>query len=475
MADHAVIIGATDANYNIGRSRLLNPHEGCVLEKVSVSGGKVITAGFTFGIGCKDRPVHVSRNGYVPKLQWKSKKYVVLWDEEDKRGWLVNGTSALLHLLRTSLEVNSSDKFKSAFLFKREEMRETPEPYTANSAIEILLNPLNKGLKLYPDKEGYLRLEDRVENLYNILEKIIEHHNDAAAQGGVNVNLRARKHLEGWDFMDLATDQDPLYPRVATIQAIGNGWVDLTRDIHAITLSGRGFGEITQPTVTSNLCPHWDKLPHWKYYLAACVSDLNGIMDIYGDQRGNPMRLSNNIFLHDPDKIFESCQCKGNIHKKHSDYVQVPRTSKSRKMLSKECLIRWEDCGAVVLDHSLKLTWLLPDIADPKKQVSLSSSHSSGTQFHDSGIESSQTSSVVENGGDLACPSSQQRSSENSFGEPLPVPIVSEDTRPDKGELQNASIQGQENYGSADTQQGRRRKHPEMRLRKLCRKLTRHG
>jgi hypothetical protein len=134
-------------------------------------------------MGHREKPVHVSRDGYVPKLKWISKKFVVLWDEEDKRGWLVNGTSALLHLLRASLEHNRTDKFKSAFLFKSEEMKEASIPYTADSAIDVLLNPKNMKLEIYPEKgEMYLRLEDRVEHFYNILEKIIDHQADIAGQ-----------------------------------------------------------------------------------------------------------------------------------------------------------------------------------------------------------------------------------------------------------------------------------------------------
>lgn len=104
----------------------------------------------------------------MPKLKWISKKFVVLWDEEDKRGWLINGTSALLHLLRASLEHDSIDKFNSEFLFKPEQMQEPSEPHEPDSAIEVLLNPINKKLKIYPEREDFLRLEDRVGHFYNI-------------------------------------------------------------------------------------------------------------------------------------------------------------------------------------------------------------------------------------------------------------------------------------------------------------------
>lgn len=344
-------------------------------------------------------------------LQWISKKFVVLWDEEDKRGWLVNGASALLHLLRASLEHNSTDKFKSVFLFKREEMQEASKPHKADSAIDVLLNPTNKGLKIYPEKKDYLRLEDRIEHFYDILEKIIDHQVGVAGQSGMNLRLRARKHLEGWDFKDLATDRDPFYPRVATLQAIGNGWVDFTRAIHAITLFGRGFGEIIQPADTSNSCAHWANLPKGRYYLAACIFDLKEIMDMDGDQKANPMKLNDNIIWHIPDKIFEPCQCSGNIWRKHSDLVQVLLPSTFRNTLAKKNPIQLEDRGAVVFGHNVNFKWFWKDTGDPEEGEPPSPSEESETQFHDSGIGPSLGSSATEGGGDLLGSSSRQSAS----------------------------------------------------------------
>ena len=106
---------------------------GCVLEKVFISVGKFVTGGSTFGIGIKDTPVYVSRNDYMSKLQWISKKFVVLWDEEEKRGWLVNGTSALASPPTRVSGVQQTDKFNSAFLFKSEEMED--------ASIHTLLTP----------------------------------------------------------------------------------------------------------------------------------------------------------------------------------------------------------------------------------------------------------------------------------------------------------------------------------------------
>ncbi|KAJ5272482.1 hypothetical protein N7478_007607 [Penicillium angulare] len=297
--------GAENAQYDIGGTGLPQPHAGCMLDKVSLSGGKIITGGLSFSIFLRDNPPHLARNGYVLKLKWIYTKYVMLWDEKDKRGWLVNGISALLHLVRASLRHYSKDDFSSAFLFDFEKMMNSNE-LKPNSAIKVLLHEGNKELEIYPGKSerseeeeisspknntgysktqkkkrGYYLFEDLVEQHFTILEQIIEYHAHKAGENGVNLKLRVRKHLEGWDFVELATDHDPR-PRVATLEAMGWGWVDFIRSIGAVTLFGRDFGEIIQPVDFDGMCPSWKKLPTQKYYLAASVREMKDIMEKHG-------------------------------------------------------------------------------------------------------------------------------------------------------------------------------------------------
>ncbi|KAG5816060.1 hypothetical protein H9Q74_004893 [Fusarium xylarioides] len=125
--------------------------------------GRMITGGHSFELGIKDTPVHVARNGYVPPLKWIPSKFFLLWDEVDKRGWLTNGTSALLHVVRASLAYDSTDKFQLASILKAEELHESIKPFTAESAIDVLINPKNLALKLYPEKDGFIVLRDRID------------------------------------------------------------------------------------------------------------------------------------------------------------------------------------------------------------------------------------------------------------------------------------------------------------------------
>ena len=476
-------IGATDANYDVDRSRLPEPHAGCVLEKVSVSAGKFITGGVTFGIGNRDMPTHVTRAGYIPKLKWLSQKFFVLWDEEEKRGWLVNGASALLHLVHASLEYNRTDKFQSAFLFRTDEMMEASQTHTANSAIKVLLNEKNRKLKIYPgnsemyDEEmthknsrleevsrkkiNYFRLEDRVEHYYDVLEKIVDHQMSTAGQSGIKLSPRLRKCLEGWDFKDLATEQDPLYPHVATLDTISKDWVDWARDIHAVTLLGRGFGDIIKPADTDTLCPEWTSLPKGKYYLAVCISDLKELVEIHGNPKVNPMKLSKSLVLYNSDSIFAPCQCMKGVQREHSDLVQVLRPSAVlHSTLPKADPISLEGDGALVFGQR--------DISDTVKRKLLKLPSKSRTRSHEGRVESSLHSSPAEGSEHPSDSTSQPLSSGAPSGAPLSTPPTSEAATSDGIELQVASMQAQEGRVSATIQgerQAERSKWRKLRFR----------
>jgi serine/threonine protein kinase len=425
-SDSTYYAGATDARYDVDGTGLPPPHAGCVLEKVTISAGKFITGGMMFAVGVKDVPPHISSNSYIGRLRSISKKYVVLWDEADKRGWLVNGTSALLHLVRASLEHYSKDEFSSSFLFDPGALLALAE-HKPNSAAKVLSNDDNKELKLYRDKNkkfeeeeeeakqtgsdtgdsntrskkkkkkrSFYLFENLVEQHYNVLEQIIDHQKRAAGHNGVNIKLRARKNLEGWDFHELATDQDPS-PRVATLQALGYGWVDFIRSIGAVTLFGRGFGEIIRPVEFDGMCPLWRSLPTQKYYLAASVFDLKNIMTKFGNKHSDPPKLVQDLLWHCPGEIIAKCRCQGRgarqvvsrAFNRHHDPVQVFYPKRSRLLLP--MLIQGpavlEDKGAVVFGHSV--TWGYRWRESPKEEDDLeegdaypplqSPQHSSGT------------------------------------------------------------------------------------------------
>lgn len=370
------LIGSPDASYAVRGTQLPRPSAGLFLDKVSITAGSIITGGASLTPGVKELPPHLERQGMIPKLRWLSRKYVVFWDEEAKRGWLINGTSALLHIVRASLAHYEHDDFSSCFLFDKHKMNNLPQhQYKPNTAIGVLIDQGNQSLAIYPDvvaqkqdtsidggsstrtqTSTFFLLGDLIKQHLSALEQMVDMHSHLAGRDGINLRARVRKHLEGWDFADLAKDYDPT-PRVATIPMLSYGWVDFVRSIGAITLFGRGFGELIRPVATPGLCERWAALPQQDYLLAASFADLRNIMERHGDAFAAPPELAPGILWHSPEDTCAACPCKlpEAKHRRtgyHVDPVQVLVPSCLRGRATSGQLGELEQDAAVVFGHS---------------------------------------------------------------------------------------------------------------------------
>jgi hypothetical protein len=112
--------------------------------------------------------------------------------------------------------------------------------------------------------------------------------------------------------MDVATKSDTIWPRAATLNSDGEGWFELTRAIHAITLFGKGFGELLEPVRSGapNHCPKcfWNsKVPAQRDVLAVSNSDLELIVERRGSKSSTPWRLVDDIHLDFTPGLFSDC------------------------------------------------------------------------------------------------------------------------------------------------------------------------
>lgn len=215
------------------------------------------------------------------------------------------------------------------------------------------------------------------------------------SEDGVKVRLSytPRRQLEGFNFMDLASDETPFWPRVTTLRATGAGWVDFTRQLEAITLFGDGFGELIKPQEGTRLCKSWQEVPKDLDYLAVSNSDLCDILKKKGSRRHSPWRLVGDIYWHQPDKAFESCQCAPNSSstKNSCDRIQVLLPARfpglwSRSLQSPSNL---PDSGAVIFGHSWKFPLRWGERGDPEEGQSTDDDIELMRSFQDSGLGSS--------------------------------------------------------------------------------------
>jgi hypothetical protein len=303
-----------------------------------------------------------------------------MWDEGEKRGWLVNGTSALLHLVRARFENIRSGNFGSLFDFNLCDITEAANQYhPRKSAAEVLKHPANLELVVgqgrterYTEqkttgerqestetlKKSGMTFEAFVEHFMSYLEQIMDHQIRLAGQGGVKLKAHVRKQLEGWDFRNVLTSSHPT-PSVTKLDSLGWGWVDFVRSINAVTLFGRGFGDLITAAEPKLLCPDWQILPKGKYYLAASAVDLKAAMKIHGNRYSSPPQLVHGLAWHSPI----SCSCAGakGFGKKHCDPVQVLLPTASKHILTMEGPLTLDQPGtaAFVLGHNFSrpLRW----------------------------------------------------------------------------------------------------------------------
>ncbi|RGP71793.1 pfs domain [Fusarium sporotrichioides] len=251
---------AAEMDYDIKASKLERPGKEFALEKITFSVGQFVTGGCQFAIGRKDCHIQITQGSFINKLKWLDKKFVTLWDVEDERGWLINGNAALLHLLRSYLQDSLTDKFKSEFHFQPTSFQESRNPHSADSVLEVLLNEANQKLELYDNDisihngqpiASRTTIKDRIDELYETLEKLIDFQaTSESSSKGLNAKPYFQDYLHGWDFMDIATNRSPFFLRKATFGLSMLGWPDMTRSISAITLFGKGFGDLIQATDT---------------------------------------------------------------------------------------------------------------------------------------------------------------------------------------------------------------------------------
>lgn len=406
--------GTKDVKYEeIGwaGSRLAPP--GIGLEKFSIVAGQFVTGGASFVRGTQDTSIYISRTigPYQQTLHFAGNMHVVLYDVGDRRGWLVDGATALLHITRTQL---SSSPYSESDIFNIEDFHYADPVAGLHAARRALLDPRNRKMKIFDD----WTYQELVEQNYHILERIHDTQTKILSSPVFGLRFTDREKLVGYGFMDIVTGQNDLRPRVATLKASGRGWVDFTRKITAITLLAKGLGDLIRPSRTSNrLCKQWSQVPKGKDYLVAGTAMLKKVALKHGDCDSDPLDLADGIYWHKPDKLYEPCHCKHNGGRQTCDRIQVlfpPSLGRKTHPDPFNCID-----GAVIFGRSKKFSLRWPSRGSPDEVEPSESDSDSDSHFQDSGIgESHPSTSDLESSGNMeSSPSNGSQSNSVSHEE----------------------------------------------------------
>ena len=306
--------------YSVKPSKLPVPSSTVSIKGFSLT-GNYMGVGFALPIllGLRDPPTWIEPNLKSPerKIGFLARVYMILWDTEFLRGWLVDGPSVLLHLVRASLKL-ARDENESTFhldmkkllephkqepvvaypeaakeFFKRDKYHNLNmtifEGFSAGST-EIVtkqqLGSTSKGAITaevnYKQSSDDETVNDEFLRLWSVLAHTayLTKLDQTRYKEGINIRLQdvqGRPYLIGWDFDDVLVPAGALERKMTILSSDAEPWVELIRSTNAITLFGKGFGQLIEPGPTS--CANWKSVPRDMHYLAAGRYIIQDIID----------------------------------------------------------------------------------------------------------------------------------------------------------------------------------------------------
>ena len=427
-----------------------------VEQKLTISVSKIIGGSGSVVRGNRDKPEYVKQCAYSMQIENARNIYVVLYDVAAQRGWLVDGASALLHLVRTQVvrePYGGAGSLFNNFSFNRSTFNHPKIDGGPNTAVDILKDDRNmkhvifREFDSYADetlavprlkavsivgkdssneannlsrnetpnssegrKEIYITtcLRELVSQTWSTLEQIYDRQIEFATTHTIKqLQNPFGTTLEGYEFMGIVSARHILTRRAVNLQSNGVAWIGLTRRIHAITLFGQYFGEIYKPAENTGrqICKNWKTVPRGHEYLAAPISLLKGIKQHSREEGevdvGSP-EIAEGLLWSLSKDAFNTCgpSCKHNFLNR----VQQLRSSIPGEILGK---MGWgengprkadafaEINGAVLFGESSVLSVEKLELSSPLAV------HMEGS-FYDSGVGSSLQASSRANSGNAS-------------------------------------------------------------------------
>ena len=277
-------------------------------------------------------PPKLNDKDYIDSVWHARRMFVNMYDVREKRGWILDGATVVLHLSLAQISRRSRPIDDRSLISRLFGFRIGGSP--SQVAVTVLTHEDNMGLHVArraprtsvteshdegqssPRTAGRARRTTTYEmtlfhqfvrpNLENLFKMYADRKRIA---GGINANLSTQK-IYGWDFLDLINMEMDLEPKVHSLSK-DCSWVRLTKEIDAINIFGRNLGQLLLPSENHILCSQWSDLPPRKEYLAACVSTIQEIHEKYGgDEEDKDFRLAKGVYWYQKDLLFEPCRCE---------------------------------------------------------------------------------------------------------------------------------------------------------------------
>ncbi|KAF9786522.1 hypothetical protein IL306_002720 [Fusarium sp. DS 682] len=229
------LCGDATANHNVKTSGLKKPPASIVIDRLYLEAGKDLVGGLNMSINKKEQPFWLEReNDYPSLLKWIAVQPIVFYDVVDCRAWLVDGASALLHLVRISLYLDENDPESTyEWVFDATKLKDKWDGLAGRlAALKTLKTWDNLGLNVYvlgKQRRGddvsetrYSTLETRVKKILHSIEILIDRQAKVVSQDGIRISqtLDLRRNIIGFDILDVLTPLGPIHPRIKHLDRV---------------------------------------------------------------------------------------------------------------------------------------------------------------------------------------------------------------------------------------------------------------
>ncbi|KAI0506315.1 hypothetical protein F5B22DRAFT_455723 [Xylaria bambusicola] len=335
------IAGTIDANLDIRRTNLKQPPNEWALKEIQVGGGQYINVLATFAVRKEQKSLHIERDrsDYSGNMEWIAKRHIILHDTEasERRAWLIDGASALLYLVFTSLWKNQHGVMRDSYTFDFQQLKGFfgSRPSGMVTSLSVLMNPKFLGTRLRArdpmNPSDWYLLRNRVDEIFDLLAQMIDHQEDVNPDSGLGhfVSFSPWKHHVGWAFSDIASPGEPCNLKTTYLKQHGEGWAYFARELHAVTLFGHGFGDLLRPAIVTpdpcNRCLWGSLAPKGGDILAVSLEDLK-LHSESSDQRRLETRyiLGQRLSEASRDSCFRACSSGSCTSQRIQTFHRVP-------------------------------------------------------------------------------------------------------------------------------------------------------
>jgi hypothetical protein len=360
-------------------SKLARTPSSIVIDRLYLEGGMNLIGGFQMRFNQTQEPAKLIKGSDYPSLlRWMATRAIVFFDTAERRSWLVDGASALLHLVRNSLRRDQEDEDSPyEWVYDETKLKDAWDGCTSRqAALNTLKNSDNLNLKLYliekVERDGHIierfaTLRERVFTILHSLEILVDTHTREASKGELKTlqTVDRRKFTTGYDILDIIDPLEPVSTRIARFNTWGHGWMDFLPAVNAMTIFGQGFGDMIRPKKTASTCTQWKSVPMQKDYMCVSVSTMKMLHTKRLQRLESPLKpgeLTSSLLWKSICQTFETCPCTTDRSLKeheHLDPRQFLVSSKQSwkaplKPKASQCVVleKLQDTGAVVFANS---------------------------------------------------------------------------------------------------------------------------